>query len=316
MFLDVKRELVRNGRLFWLLSSQTKPIWGKLCWRVSGAQVGCKNLSLDCSFKICLYRAAGEFLDVTVACEDGSVDLHKLVLSANSSFFRRILNKQKDSQCYIFIRGLAFQDLMAIVNFMYLGEIKVPGESLERFIQAAQDLDIRGLGADQIKGSVTTEEDNRFLKPVTSASSLRKNSSFKTSTRLEAVKEIDEKNVNQNESELYEVIGAQDENLMNCSFGTELSQINDKMNKMKQLKINNIRRIRHSLNDNYNPNDTLDSVLPHGENEEEDTFDEEMAEEEQEDVSTDSAMVIDGSAASDQNAQLELEISMRMTKIR
>ena len=252
---------------------------------------------------------------MTVACDDGSVDLHKLVLSANSSFFRRILNKQKDSHCYIFIRGLAFQDLMAIINFMYLGEIKVPGESLERFIQAAQDLDIRGLGADQIKGFVPKEDENRILKPVNSSSSLRKNSSFKTSTRLEAVKEIDEKIVNPNESDLYEVIGANDENLMNCSFGTELSQINDKMNKMKQLKINNIRRIKHSLNDNYNPNDTMDSVLPQGENDEEDTFDEEMGEAE-EDVSTDSAMVIDGSAASDQNAQLDLEISMRMTKIR
>ena len=32
--------------------------------------------------------------------------------------------------------------------------------------------------------------------------------------------------------------------------------------------------------------------------------------------SRDSAMTIDGSAASDQNAQLELEISMRRTKIR
>ena len=87
------------------------------------------------------------------------------------------------------------------------------------------------------------------------------------------------------------------------------------MNKMKQLKIENIKRIKHSLNDNYNPNDTLDSVIPNAEEDIQDTFDEEMGEDEAE-ISTDSAMIIDGSAASDQNAQLELEISMRMTKIR
>ena len=102
---------------------------------------------------------------------------------------------------------------------------------------------------------------------------------------------------------------------MNCSFGNELSKINKRINKMKQIKIDNIKRITHSLNDNYNPNDTLDSIIPNAEEQNEDTFDQEMAEDEAE-VSTDSAMVIDGSSASDQNAQLELEISMRIAKIR
>ena len=34
------------------------------------------------------FRTAGEFLDVTLACDDDSIDVHKLVLSANSVFFR------------------------------------------------------------------------------------------------------------------------------------------------------------------------------------------------------------------------------------
>ena len=268
-------------------------------------------------------RAAGEFLDVTVACEDESIDVHKLVLSANSSFFRKILAKKRESHSYIYIRGLAYKDLLSMINFMYHGETKVPGENLQRFIQAAQDLDIRGLGPDQIKGSVPNQSalktSKTSLKSLNNSSGsvhgcLRRTSSSKQT--LNPVKEIDESPILpcQNDSNLYEFVG-QEEEEMNCSFGNELSKINKRINKMKQIKIDNIKRITHSLNDNYNPNDTLDSIIPNAEEQNEDTFDQEMAEDEAE-VSTDSAMVIDGSSASDQNAQLELEISMRIAKIR
>ena len=256
---------------------------------------------------------------MTVACEDDSIDVHKLVLSANSSFFRKILSRRKETHSYIYIRGLVYQDLLSIINFMYHGETKIPGEHLQRFIKAAQELDIRGLGADQIKGSIN--HNHSFKSSKSSSKTL--NSSFgslkrSTSSKqtLESVKEIDERNTdrkNLNDSNLYEIVG--DENALNCSFGQELNKINKKINKMKQIKLDNIQRIKHSMNDNYNPNDTLDSVIPNAEEANEDTFDEEMAEDEAED-STDSAMVIDGSVASDQNAQLELEISMRIAKIR
>ena len=262
-------------------------------------------------------RAAGEFLDVTLACEEDSIDVHKLVLSANSSFFRKILARKKESHSYIYIRGLAYKDLLSMINFMYHGETKVSAQNLQRFIKAAQDLDIRGLGPDQIKGAVPTQRtSSTSIKSHNSSSGsgcLRRISSSKQT--LNPVKEIDEIPIVtcENDSNLYEIVGEDEE--LNCSFGNELSKINKKINKMKQLKIDNIKRITHSLNDNYNPNDTLDSVIPNAEEQKEDTFEEEMAEDEAE-VSTDSAMVIDGSSASDQNAQLELEISMRMAKIR
>ena len=269
---------------------------------------------------------------MTVACEDKSIDVHKLVLSANSSFFRKILNKSKDTHSYIYIRGLVYQDLVSMINFMYQGEIKVPGENLSRFITAAQELDIRGLGHDQIKGAnlqrcsvanylQRSTLSNTSVKSlnISNVSSIKPRSSSTLNSRntLEVVKEIDEKKDldEPNDSNLYEIVGAEEENVMNCSFGSELSKISQRMNKMKQLKIQNIKRIKHSLNDNYNPNDTLDSVIPNAEDDIQDTFDEEMGEDEAE-MSTDSAMIIDGSSASDQNAQLELEISMRMTKIR
>ena len=243
-----------------------------------------------------------------MACEDESIEVHKLVLSANSSFFRKILQNSKQSQSYIYIRGLAYQDLLSIVNFMYQGETKVPGENLARFIKAAQELDIRGLGADQIKGSLP----NTSLEPQTVSTPTSTKRANTGRNVLEAVKELDEtdKKDELDDSNLYEIVGGV-EMTANCSFGRELSLISHRMNKMKQAKLKNISRMKESITEQYNPNDTMDSVLPQGE--EDETFCEELREAED---STDSAMIIDGSAASDQNAQLELEISMRRTKIR
>ena len=203
---------------------------------------------------------------------------------------------------------MAYQDLLSIVNFMYQGETKVPGENLARFIKAAQELDIRGLGADQIKGSLP----NTSLEPRTVSTPTSTKKANTGRNVLEAVKELDETDRKDelDDSNLYEIVGGV-EMTANCSFGRELSLISQRMNKMKQAKLKNITRMKESITEQYNPNDTMDSVLPQGG--EDETFCEELRESED---STDSAMIIDGSAASDQNAQLELEISMRRTKIR
>lgn len=193
---------------------------------------------------------------------------------------------------------------------MYKGETKVPGDHLGRFIKAAQDLDIRGLGADQIKGTFPkAPRDSQVISVKGTSHSTP--SSEGTPTTRKMLDTVRSEKV-QDDSNLYEIVGGM-EIPANCSFGKELSIISHRMNKLKQTKLNNINRIKESITEHYNPNDTLDSVLPQGEEEVEDTFDEEMGEGE---VSTDSAMIIDGSGASDQNAQLELEISMRRTKIR
>ena len=195
------------------------------------------------------------------------------------------------------------------------------------FISLNKDLDIRGLGPDQIKGTaqnktLMTNNSTKSLSsdssiPISGSASESKRGNFKRSSSskktLDVVKEVDERK--DEDTALYEIVG--DQNAMNFSFGSEMSKISQKMTQMKQVKIDSIQRITSSLNDNYNPNDTLDSVLPNAEECVEDTFDEELVEDEAKaDISSDSAMVIDGSASSDQNAQLELEISLRMTKIR
>ena len=252
-------------------------------------------------------RAAGELLDVTLACEDETIDVHKLVLSACSPFFRKVLTRTDQNHPYIYFRGLNFQDLMSIIDFIYNGEAKIPAEDLARFIETAQELEIKGLAPEEIKGALPNA-----IKVVKQENISQNNTNTQkriANKPLEVVRELDGETsvADTDSSNLYEIVG---DSSVNYSFDTELVKINNKLTKMKKNKIRKINRIKETLDEQYNPNDTLDSVLPVGENY---TFEEETAA----DASDDSAMIIDGSSiTSDRNAQLELEISMRMGKIR
>ena len=93
-------------------------------------------------------REDKEFTDVTLACEDGQqIEAHKVVLAASSPFFQNLLNKnvKKHHHPLIFMKGVKFGDLCAIVDFLYLGEANVFQESLDSFLGIAEELKLKGL---------------------------------------------------------------------------------------------------------------------------------------------------------------------------
>ena len=63
-------------------------------------------------------RTAGEFFDVTLACEDQCVEAHRVILSTCSPIFHNILKLKPHSQPVIFLRGVTHQILMALMDFM------------------------------------------------------------------------------------------------------------------------------------------------------------------------------------------------------
>ena len=77
-------------------------------------------------------RETMEFLDVTLACEDDSLKAHKVILSASSPFFRKVLSKTKQDHPYIYLKGITFVDLKDIVDFVYTGEVQIPSENIDR----------------------------------------------------------------------------------------------------------------------------------------------------------------------------------------
>ena len=61
-----------------------------------------------------------EFTDVTLACEDGQqVEAHKVVLIASSPFFLNLLKKNKHPHPLVFMRGVKYEDLVSMVDFLY-----------------------------------------------------------------------------------------------------------------------------------------------------------------------------------------------------
>ena len=69
-------------------------------------------------------RTSVDFSDVTLVCEDGqSIAAHKLVLSSSSGFFKDLLVRLAHPQPLVFMRGLTYSTLAAMVNFIYLGEV-------------------------------------------------------------------------------------------------------------------------------------------------------------------------------------------------
>ena len=91
-----------------------------------------------------------DFIDVTLACEDGQqVEAHKVVLISSSPFFRSLLQRNKHTHPLIYMRGVKSEDLVAMMDFLYHGEVKVFQENLESFLAIAEDLQLRGLRGNQ-----------------------------------------------------------------------------------------------------------------------------------------------------------------------
>jgi len=94
-------------------------------------------------------RQSEDFFDVTLACEDNQVNAHKLVLSAASDFFKHILRKNKHDHPLIYLTGVKFSDLVAILDFIYTGETEVAEDNLENLLSTASKLKVKGLTESQ-----------------------------------------------------------------------------------------------------------------------------------------------------------------------
>ena len=91
-------------------------------------------------------REKMDFCDVTLVCdEDKQIEAHKVILSACSPFFSSVLKRNKHSHPLIYMRGLKFKNLVAIVDFIYHGEANIFQEDLDGFLAIAEELKLRGL---------------------------------------------------------------------------------------------------------------------------------------------------------------------------
>ena len=81
---------------------------------------------------------------MTLACDDGQqVEAHKVILAASSPFFKKLLERNKHApHTLIYMREMKYDDLLAIVDFVYRGESNVYQENLDSFLAIAAELQL------------------------------------------------------------------------------------------------------------------------------------------------------------------------------
>ena len=87
-----------------------------------------------------------DFTDVTIACEgEKQVKAHKVILSASSSFLHSILVENPNEHPVLCLTGVKFDQLQKLVEFIYLGEVKIPEDEVTSFLDLGRELEVCGI---------------------------------------------------------------------------------------------------------------------------------------------------------------------------
>lgn len=85
------------------------------------------------------------FCDVTLAVEGSHLKAHKMVLSACSTYFKELFVSNPCKHPIVILKDMRFDDLKAIINFMYSGEVNVSQSQLAALLKTAEVLKVKGL---------------------------------------------------------------------------------------------------------------------------------------------------------------------------
>ena len=106
-----------------------------------------------------------DFFDVTLACDDEQIQAHKVILAACSPFFRNTLRRNPHQHPLLYMKGVKFTDLQAVLNFMYHGEVNVAQEELNSFLSVAEDLRVKGLTQTQSSSNQSSSKQSTSHQP-------------------------------------------------------------------------------------------------------------------------------------------------------
>ena len=109
-------------------------------------------------------REAKELFDVTLACKDGRLEAHKVILSSCSPRFKEILKEKVPAYSTIYLHGLELHHLEAVVDFMYRGRVVIEKRGLDDFLNLAREWQVKGLSLDDDESQMGNPTDEPELK--------------------------------------------------------------------------------------------------------------------------------------------------------
>jgi len=200
-------------------------------------------------------RTSGEFLDVTLACGDETIEAHKVVLSAFSPFFRHVLNKSKQPHPYIYLKGILYTDLLAIVNYLYNGEAQIPADDVNRFIEAATELQICDLMSEEADDEETSDESSEFtFSPEVHDRKSKAIITYENNDKKEGSKDKSQNGSRKKKSQVKQP--EDDENFLVKQEAIESSQADESLPVMDELDASG--RSNSSLNESEDKTDCTD----------------------------------------------------------
>ncbi|XP_051158948.1 broad-complex core protein isoforms 1/2/3/4/5-like isoform X4 [Leptopilina boulardi] len=113
---------------------------------------------ITCAFDT--LRTDEDLVDVTLSCEGKRIRAHKMLLSACSTYFRDLFKENPCQHPVVIFRNVKFDDLAALVDFMYQGEVNVVQEQLASFLTTAELLAVQGLTDGSGKDNDSLVEDD------------------------------------------------------------------------------------------------------------------------------------------------------------
>ena len=127
------------------------------------------------------------YSDVTLVSDDKiPFHAHKYVLSASSPVLKNILLNTPQSHPLIYLRGVKHKELESILQFIYLGEASFYNNNINRFIQAAKDLQIKQMEETIATGNTFTNQE----EPADDCGMESRNVDILTKTSMSTVKRM------------------------------------------------------------------------------------------------------------------------------
>ncbi|CAK1544256.1 unnamed protein product [Leptosia nina] len=86
--------------------------------------------------------------DVTLYCEGRQFKAHKVILAACSKHFQELFDSAPPSHagaCYVILEATTADNMQALLEFMYKGEVHVSQDALSSFLKSGENLQVKGL---------------------------------------------------------------------------------------------------------------------------------------------------------------------------
>ena len=107
--------------------------------------------------------------DVTLVSDDQiKIQAHKIILNASSPVFQTFISSFEDlPRAVIYLKGVKYEEMRHVLDFIYLGEISIEQDKLATFLSLSENLQLKGVNDKQMntyshEDSDSTEE-NMFL---------------------------------------------------------------------------------------------------------------------------------------------------------